>query len=226
MAFGSILFFYVVMVFSCMIIILCQGNLYDFNSLSSSEFAIVQYDSRKLDNYWEVSALWNKKYADIHGHRFIYYSASTENVVTNTNGKPTPCYHLNDLNGQSENAVGLATPWCKVRSMIAATEEFLDVKVFIYLDSDAVISADQNSTSLQQYMTFMQHQLNWNVLEKPIIFNQDGPCWWCDLIQKVGYSTCLNSGTVAWVRNPRADIMLKAWWDSALDDYSENPLKR
>ena len=75
-------------------------------------------------------------------------------------------------------------------------------------------------------MQYIQTKLNWDVINKPIIFNQDGPCWWCDLIQKVGYSTCLNSGTVAWVRSAIAERVLSMWWDSVLDSYADDPLKR
>jgi hypothetical protein len=47
----------------------------------------------------------------------------------------------------------------------------------------------------------MQEKLNWDPNKKPVVFNQDGNCWWCDLVKKVGYPTCLNAGTVGWYRH-------------------------
>lgn len=42
--------------------------------LKPSEIALLQFDSRDLDNYWLTSAIWNDYYAKKHGHQFIYYS--------------------------------------------------------------------------------------------------------------------------------------------------------
>jgi hypothetical protein len=39
-----------------------------------SEIALLQFDSRSLDNYWLTSAIWNDYYAKKHGHQFLYYS--------------------------------------------------------------------------------------------------------------------------------------------------------
>ena len=64
--------------------------------LNRAEIAILQYDSRPLENYWLASALWNKHYCDLHGHIFIYYS-----------GKEC----------QYDAFTRLASPWCKVKAM-------------------------------------------------------------------------------------------------------------
>jgi len=176
-----------------------------FEDLAPEEYAIVQYDSRPLSNYWLTSAAWNQQYAIRHGHKFIFYQSDT-------------CIH--------ESGLDLATPWCKVWSMVSAVRDFPDAKVFVYLDSDAVVDRDHEGTSLLQYMQYMKEKLSWDVLDKPMIFNQDGPCWWCDLIRKKGYSTCLNSGTVAWVRSAHSTAVLDQWWASVADSYETNPLKR
>jgi hypothetical protein len=47
--------------------------------LKPSEVALLQFDSRKLDNYWLTSAIWNDYYAKKHGHQFIYYSLTKGN---------------------------------------------------------------------------------------------------------------------------------------------------
>jgi len=42
--------------------------------LKLSEIALLQFDSRELDNYWLTSAIYNDYYAKKHGHQFLYYS--------------------------------------------------------------------------------------------------------------------------------------------------------
>lgn len=180
-------------------------------NLHPSEIALLQFDSRNLDNYWLTSAVWNHHYASLHGHQYLYYSLTKEKCR----------YVLNSGDG-----VELASAWCKVRAMIQASHDYPDVKVFIYMDSDAVISKTFKDSSLKSLLQFMQQKLEWNVLEKPMVFNQDGPCWWCRLIKKAGYSMCLNAGTVLWYRHPHSDQILEEWWRSTMDDYSNNPLRR
>jgi hypothetical protein len=53
-------------------------------SLKRTEIAILQFDSRKLSDYWHASAIWNKKYCDEHGHIYIYYSTPIDNTKKNT----------------------------------------------------------------------------------------------------------------------------------------------
>lgn len=53
-------------------------------ALKRSEIAILQFDSRKLSDYWHASAIWNKKYCDEHGHIYIYYSTPNDNSKKNT----------------------------------------------------------------------------------------------------------------------------------------------
>lgn len=184
---------------------ICEGVF--LSDLRNDEFAIMQYDSRDPRDYWLASALWNKAYCDKHGHKFIFYS---------TNSGCT-------YGAQKEE---LATPWCKVKAMIAANDEHPDIKFFIYMDSDAVIDRHFEHMSLKEMATSMQQKLNWNPDEKPIIFNQDGPCWWCRLIRKVGYTMCLNAGTVAWYRHKVSEQILREWWDASMDPYETNPIKR
>lgn len=64
--------------------------------LNRAEIAILQYDSRPLENYWLASALWNKHYCDLHGHQFLYYRGDECDYDSSTR---------------------LASPWCKVKAM-------------------------------------------------------------------------------------------------------------
>jgi len=172
--------------------------------LKRNEIAIIQYDSRDMSDYWFVTAAWNKYYCDIHGHTFAVYSTKS-------------CMH-----GSTE----LASPWCKVKAMRQANKDFPNVKLFIYLDSDGVVDYRYQHTPVNALLSLMETKLSWDPTKRPLIFNQDGPCWWCTLIQKVGYSMCLNAGTVMWYRHEKAEEILDAWWASALDPYEGDPIKR
>ena len=94
------------------------------------------------------------------------------------------------------------------------------------MDSDAVIDLKFKDIPVNQMLKTMQTKLSWDPEDKPMIFNQDGPCWWCGLIKRVGYKTCLNAGTVVWYRHVESEKVLSDWWHSTMDDYSTNPIKR
>lgn len=177
----------------------------DISLLAAHKIAIMQFDSRPLKNYWLSAAQWNHAYCQRHGHVFVYYSLEDH------------CHHHDEP---------LASAWCKVRAMLNAYEDFPDVDMFIYMDSDAVIDKRFADFSLNQMLAVLQRELAWNPEEKPIVFNQDGPCWWCTFIVKIGYKMCLNAGTVAWYRHPTSWKVLQEWWDSSMDPYETNPIKR
>ena len=176
------------------------------SEIKREQIAILQYDSRPLAGYWLVSAKWNQLYASNHGHKFLYYSLPNNKCVY--------------------GEVELAHPWCKVKAMIQASADFPDIRLFIYMDSDALIDKIYRNTSLNQILQFVQEKLNWDPIQKPLVFNQDGPCWWCKLIEKVGYKMCLNAGTVLWYRNPQSIKLLEDWWHASMEPYDGNPLNR
>ena len=126
----------------------------------------------------------------------------------------------------------LADAWCKVKTMIQATKskKYSNIKIFIYMDSDAVISKTYENKSLSDMLYVLQNRLKWDPNNKPMIFNQDGPCWWCNQVAKVGYTTCLNAGTVLWYNDHEGKSLniLNEWWNAALDSYKgeSNPFRR
>lgn len=126
----------------------------DLGSLPPESFALLQFDSRPLKNYWLTSALWNLQYCQKHHHQYLYYK-----------NEGSTCHHGSEL---------LADAWCKVRAMLNANRDYSNVKVFIYLDSDAIIDKEFADLSLNQIISKVQDKLQWNPNEKPIIFNQDG----------------------------------------------------
>jgi hypothetical protein len=181
------------------------------DEIRPDEIAILQYDSRKpLSDYWLASAQWNKYYCDKHGHRFLYFTSKYESEE--------------DL-GWCEKDV-LASPWCKVKAMVQADADYKDIKIFIYMDSDAVVDKRFEKYPINHLLEIMKDKLDWNPMKKPLVFNQDGPCWWCRLIENVGYKMCLNAGTVMWYRHPTSTKLLTDWWNAAMDPYEGNPIRR
>lgn len=187
---------------------MCASSIVDLGKLKNEEIAIVQFDSRPLKGYWRVAAEWNHHYAAIHNHSFAYYST-----------KPgQKCKHDEEP---------LASPWCKVLSMLQADRDLPHAKVLLYMDSDAVVNKRFKNTPLPQFLELMQSRLAWDPEARPLVFNQDGKCWWCALIERVGYGVCLNAGTVLWYRHPTSVRLLRAWWDSSMDEQLEgNPIRR
>jgi hypothetical protein len=195
---------YIVLSFLCCWVS-SNPEIIDVSSLPPQKIALMQFDSRPLKNYWLAAAKWNDAYCKKHNHVYIYYSTDET------------CHH-----GEEP----LASAWCKVKAMINANQDFPEVSMFIYMDSDAVIDKEYAHLSLNEMIRTMQTRLLWNPNEKPIIFNQDGPCWWCTFIMKIGYTMCLNAGTVAWYRHPLSEKVLQDWWDASMDPYETNPIKR
>lgn len=181
------------------------------DDLRPHDIAIIQFETRPLDklyssklrdydnNYWNVSARWNKFYAISHGHQYAYIAMDPSR----------PC---------KSSKYQLSAVWCKVKAMVRAFDLLPKAKAFVYLDSDAVMTTNY---SLSDIIGFMRRELVWDFNERPIALNQDGPGWACkNTIEKLkAYEYCLNSGTLMWIRDDRSYNMLNDWWRSADDDY-------
>lgn len=189
-----------------LILSLCSATT-DLRDLRPHEVALLQFDSRPLEDYWLASAMWNQNYAFTHGHQYLYYTLQQG---------------LNCHYGDTE----LSDAWCKVKAMLQANNDHPSVKLFIYMDSDAVVDRAFENVSFVSFISSVQQRLVWDPSEKPMVFNQDGPCWWCTMIQEKGYKMCLNAGTVIWYRHSRSEEILKQWWNSVMDSYATNPLRR
>jgi hypothetical protein len=177
------------------------------SSLRPDEIALLQFDSRPLQDYWKSAADWNNYYCALHGHQFIYYTINS----------PTACKHGDEQ---------LYSAWCKVKAMLQAHDQNPHIKLFIYMDSDAVISRAFANTSVNAFLETMQSRLDWDPQHRPMVFNQDGPCWWCNLVMERGYTMCLNAGTVMWYRHENSLQVLREWWDASMDSYVGNPIRR
>lgn len=167
------------------------------DDLKNTELAIIQYDSRPLGSYWNTSARWNKAYADKHGHKYVYMSSKSS------------CRFGKDL---------LADAWCKVKAMVLVNDlsAVKSANAFVFIDSDAVITVNYSMTTV---LNFMRRDLHWNITERPVALNQDGPGWSCKSTLKLGYKICLNSGAVFWMRGKTSKEILQKWWISSGEPY-------
>jgi hypothetical protein len=162
------------------------------------ELLVVQYDSRPLNSYWNTSAQWNKRYCNKYGHLYLFFSSETL------------CRDCFDKL--------LASPWCKVKAMVAADIiASPSIKFILYLDSDTIITVNQ---SLSTVISYIQADLHWDVYHKPLAFNQDGPGYSCKQAYSLGYMKCFNSGTVLWFRNTRSSQLLRKWWQLAAAQHN------
>ena len=66
--------------------------------------------------------------------------------------------------------------------MLHANSEYPSIKLFIYMDSDAVINKKFVDFPINSFLSTMQTKLKWDPVSRPIVFNQDGPSWWCKVI--------------------------------------------
>lgn len=120
--------------------------------LAESEVVLLQFDTRPLRNgsYWTAAAQYNQQYCRTHGHQFAYYTLSGA-ARCNVQG------------------VELAAPWCKVRAMMQAQEDYPLARMFLYLDSDAIIDRKFFSTSVLKIMQTMHEKLpDWDPETKPM----------------------------------------------------------
>mmetsp|Transcript_35043 Transcript_35043/g.83721 ORF Transcript_35043/g.83721 Transcript_35043/m.83721 type:complete len:388 (+) Transcript_35043:180-1343(+) len=199
----------------------------DFNWLgvSSADFTIVQFDGRAT---WEMvhyspkkmrvaptkhntAAIWNHLYAKRHGHSYIYY-----NFAGNETGSGCT----------SDEGQDLAAAWCKVRALKQAQIDFPTAKYFLYLDTDAVVDIRFQNQPLNQLlynMTNVWLSGSWNIDERPFVFNQEGPSYWCRRIMtETNYTSCLNTGTMFWMRSAYSTLIIEQWWKSADDPYDSS----
>ena len=158
------------------------------DDLRANDIGIIQFETRPLsspyssklrdydNNYWNVSARWNKAYALRHGHQYAFLAMQPDQVCETSKHK-------------------LSVVWCKVKAMIEVHEILPKAKAFLYIDSDAVITSNY---SLSDIIGFIRKEIQWDMLKQPMALNQDGPGWACKHTMKYSYPYCLNSGTLFW----------------------------
>lgn len=118
------------------------------DDISAKDLAIIQFDTRSLSDYWNISVHWNSEYAHKHGHQFAFLT----------------------MDGKCMYATFELSPvWCKVKAMVAAAQLLPSAKAFVYLDTDAVVTANYSLTDIIGYMRV---HLKWDLKKMPVAFNQ------------------------------------------------------
>ena len=219
---------------------------FNWLDVSAADFTIVQFDGRAT---WEkafysptrvrvaptkhnTAAIWNHLYAKRHGHSYIYYR-----FAGNETGSGCT----------SDEGQDLAAAWCKVRALKQAQIDFPNAKYFLYLDTDAVVDIRFQDQPLNQLLYNMTSAwlTEWNIHERPFVFNQEGPSYWCHRIMtgrcglllvlsvlpmsnptfratETNYTNCLNTGTIFWMRSTYSTQIIDRWWKSADDPYDSS----
>ena len=197
---------------------------FDWLGVPAADFTIVQFDGRET---WErmhysptkmrvaptkhnTAAIWNHLYARRHGHGYVYY-----NFPGNETGSGCT----------SDGGQELAAAWCKVRALKQAQLDFPRVKYFLYLDTDAVVDVKFQDQPINQLLYNMTNVWlsGWNIHERPFVFNQEGPSYWCRRIMtETNYTSCLNTGTIFWMRSTYSTMIIDRWWESADDPYDSS----
>lgn len=160
-------------------------------SILPSNILIIQFESRPISSFWNTSIVWNADYAFRFRHRYQLYTSTRS------------CRLGNEPLGES---------WCKVKAMLEVSKEISADTFVVFLDSDAIITT---SYSFSSVICMIQDQLGWNIMSKPIAFNQDGPGFACVMALRLGYNMCLNSGTVLFTKSPSVTSILESWWFAA-----------
>ena len=160
-------------------------------ALRADELVIFQFDNRPVSDYWNISARWNRAFAQNHGHQYLFLSMNKS------------CQW---------DGVDRAPPGGKVNAMLAAMHHRPTAKAYLYIDSDALITLNYSMTTA---ISYIKSYLEWDWDQQPVAFNQDGPGWACKLSFKLGYNICFNSGTVLWINTPKSREILHYWWQSA-----------
>lgn len=192
--------FIIYFLFLCYTLALGKELIYDSvqQIIQPEELLIFQFDSRPLRSYWNSSARWNQHFSSQYGHKYKYITMKR------------PCSNQNVL---------LASPWCKVKAMYYMDKYFPNYRAYLFLDSDAIITSNRSFTHTISYITTY---LNWDWDLKPVAFNQDGPGWSCKHALGLGYHSCLNSGSIFWIKSVKASQIFEYWWNTSIYDLSSS----
>lgn len=99
--------------------------------------------AKRNESWWWASAALTARQAARHGDRYVHYRVP-----------PTGCVAADGL-------TELTAPWCKVRAMLQAMDDFPDAAVFLYLDSDAAVSPAYANRSLVALGDFVAASVLW-----------------------------------------------------------------
>ena len=95
------------------------GTQLSYDDIKPNELAIIQYDNRPFNDYWNTSMYLNKGYCEKYGHKYYRITSKID------------CMYA---------TFTLSSAWCKVRAILEANEHVdSSIKAFIHLDSDGKV---------------------------------------------------------------------------------------
>ena len=125
--------------------------------------------------------------------------------------------------------------WGRVPATVLAMRTFRGARVFLYLDTDAMLAGPRVGPSDLYRDLVAEHgvggeegataPLPVEAAEQPsLVVNKPTKHWLCQKQCEVfglGHG-CFNSGALLWRRSEGADLILRSWWESRLDGPSKN----
>lgn len=123
--------------------------------------------------------------------------------------------------------------WGRVPATVLAMRTFRRARVFLYLDTDAMLASPRIGPSDMYRALVAKHgvERGENDTARPtsveppsLVVNKPTKRWLCQKQCEVfglGHG-CFNSGALLWYRSEGAILILRSWWESRLDDPSMN----
>jgi len=116
--------------------------------------------------------------------------------------------------------------WGRLPATAIAMNHFPNAEILLYIDTDAMLSNGKYTPTSMYEALVDKYQTNATLRNtKPsLIVNKPMKGWLCKLQCDpfgLGHG-CFNSGALLWRRSKGAAAVLKAWWESRLDNGTQN----
>lgn len=116
--------------------------------------------------------------------------------------------------------------WGRLPATALVMSAFPKAEVFLYMDSDALLAfPDKSPTDMYKALAFDGYGENPTMqqLQPGLVVNKPLTGWLCGQCEKykLGHG-CFNTGALVWHRGPSAELVLQKWWESRLNDRSQN----
>eukprot|EP00985_Skeletonema_marinoi_P008276 scaffold3705_cov159-Skeletonema_marinoi.AAC.2 len=99
----------------------------------------------------------------------------------------------------------------------------------LYMDTDAILASPRYTPSVMyDALKYNGHENSTNTatlkqLSPSLIVNKPLTGWMCGECEKFGLGHgCFNSGALLWHKSEGMELILKAWWESRLDNTTQN----
>lgn len=115
--------------------------------------------------------------------------------------------------------------WGRLPATVLVMSAFSKADVFLYMDSDALLAfPNKTPTDMYDILAFDGYGKNSTLqqLTPGLIVNKPLTGWLCSQCQNFGLGHgCFNTGVLLWHRS-KAEVVLRAWWESRNLDESRN----